>query len=618
MASAFSLLTAGGAKFDKNRFKDDFQLFEAKKRKDRKGKSKQVDAVAVGSTLPSSLDFFGDHPHPQHKPEPESESESDSESDSGSSSTSIPAPPPQKITLTGSEPLPKSLHTNLPSLVNHESHSLTSAEGGPLLSALSQANIHSLWGVQCAVGGCLLEDRDTLCVAPTGSGKTLSYVLPTIVKLREPARKLKGTDEGKGVRALVVVPTHDLAVQIQGVIKAVTRGRHWRSMVLTKATEKAVWESAPGESVKSDEDGDSEMKDGEDSGDEEEDEDDNESTGSVDEFAPKVSGNPEGLGIDVLVATPERLHHLIDSRRISLARTKYVILDESDRLLSSDFLPQVEPILSACSNPAVQKCFLSATMPAGAEALAKKWLKDGGVRVVVGVKDSAVTTVDQSLLYTGSESGKLLALRNLISSGQLPYPSLIFVQSIDRAEELYKTLVLDGIKVDAVHGGKAKTKRDEAIKDFRVGAVWMLVVTEVLARGMDFRGVKVVINYDFPQTVPSYIHRIGRTGRAGRPGKAITFFNIEDGPYLRTIANVLRSSGCPVPDYMLDMKKPTKNEKKKLAKAPPKRKAVGGGGRDLNREAGKKKKQMVEASKKRKMLEKKEKGGDKEKNDDEE
>lgn len=121
---------------------------------------------------------------------------------------------------------------------------------------------------------------------------------------------------------------------------------------------------------------------------------------------------------------------------------------------------------------------------------------------------------------------------------------------------------------------------------------------------------------DFPQTVPSYIHRIGRTGRAGRPGKAITFFNIEDGPYLRTIANVLRSSGCPVPEYMLDMKKPTKNEKKKLAKAPPKRKAVGGGGRDLNREAGKKKKQMVEASKKRKMLGKGGRGEEKEKKDD--
>ncbi|WVQ75579.1 ATP-dependent RNA helicase ROK1 [Cryptococcus sp. DSM 104548] len=604
MASAFSILTAGGAKFDRSRFKDDLELFTTKsKRKDRKGKSRQIDNVATSSALPSSLDFFGDHsqqklPHPE--PE-EEESDSDDESDSGSSSASIPAPPPQKITLTGPDPLPKSLHTNLPSLVSHDIHPLTSAEGTPLLSALASANIHSLWGVQCAVGGCLLEDRDTLCVAPTGSGKTLSYVLPTVVKLREPARNLKDKAEGKGIRSLILVPTHDLAVQIQGVVKAVTKGRHWRTLVLSKATEKAVWESAPGEA-----DGADEGKEtvGEDS-------EDDTSTGSVDEFAPKKSGNPEGLGIDILIATPERLHHLVDSRKVSLVHTQYVILDESDRLLSPDFLPQIEPILAACTNAQVQKCFLSATMPSGAEGLAKKWLKQGGIRVVVGVKDSAVTTVDQSLLYTGSEAGKLLAIRNLISTGQLPYPSLIFVQSIERAEELYKTLLLDGIKVDAVHGGKAKTKRDEAIKNFRTGAVWMLVVTEVLARGMDFRGVKVVINYDFPQTVQSYIHRIGRTGRAGRPGKATTFFTIEDGPHLRTIANVLRSSGCHVPDYMLDMKKPSKNDKRKLAKAPVKRKAVGGGGRDLEKEAGKKRKAMVEASKRRKVKEARE-GSDQE------
>ncbi|ODN74523.1 ATP-dependent RNA helicase ROK1 [Cryptococcus amylolentus CBS 6039] len=595
MASAFSILTAGGAKFDRNRFKDDLELFTTKqKRKDRKGKSKPVDNVAITSALPSSLDFFGDHPQqkPQQPESEEEESDSDDESDSGSSSASIPAPPPQKITLTGPDPLPKSLHTNLPSLVSHENHPLTSAEGSPFLSALASANIHSLWGVQCAVGGCLLEDRDTLCVAPTGSGKTLSYVLPTVVKLREPSRNLKDKEEGKGIRSLILVPTHDLAVQIQGVVKAVTRGRHWRTLVLSKATEKAIWESAPGEAA-----GEDKEMEGDDS------EDDDESTGSVDEFAPKKSGNPEGLGIDILIATPERLHHLINSKKVSLAHTNYVVLDESDRLLSPDFLPQIEPILAACTNSQVQKCFLSATMPSGAEGLAKKWLKQGGIRVVVGVKDSAVTTVDQSLLYTGSEAGKLLAMRNLISTGQLPYPSLIFVQSIERAEELYKTLLLDGIKVDAVHGGRAKTKRDEAIKRFRTGAVWMLVVTEVLARGMDFRGVKVVINYDFPQTVQSYIHRIGRTGRAGRPGKATTFFTLEDGPHLRTIANVLRTSGCPVPEYMLEMKKPSKNEKRKLAKAPVKRKAVGGGGRDLEKEAGKKRKAMVEASKRRKVKE---------------
>jgi ATP-dependent RNA helicase DDX52/ROK1 len=168
-------------------------------------------------------------------------------------------------------------------------------------------------------------------------------------------------------------------------------------------------------------------------------------------------------------------------------------------------------------------------------------------------RDSAVTTVDQSLLYTGSESGKLLALRSLISEGNLPYPSLLFTQSVARADELHKTLALEGLRVDVVHGNRSMARRDEAIAAFREGRVWLLVVTEVLARGMDFRGVKVVVNYgefadasmchmdelmqippDFPQTVQSYIHRIGRTGRAGRPGKAITFFSNEDGPYLRT------------------------------------------------------------------------------------
>ena len=105
---------------------------------------------------------------------------------------------------------------------------------------------------------------------------------------------------------------------------------------------------------------------------------------------------------------------------------------------------------------------------------------------------------------------------------------------------------------------------------------------------------------DFPQTVQSYIHRIGRTGRAGRPGTAITFFSNEDSPHLRTIANVLKTSGCPVPEYMLEMKKPSKNLKKFRAQVPVKRKEVGGGGRDVAKEMGKKRRDMVEASKRRK------------------
>lgn len=111
------------------------------------------------------------------------------------------------------------------------------------------------------------------------------------------------------------------------------------------------------------------------------------------------------------------------------------------------------------------------------------------------VRDSAVSTISQSLLYTASESGKTLALSNLIASGDLPYPSLIFTQSIERADELHKYLSMEGLRVGLVHGKITPARRDEAVRSFREGEVWVLVVTEVLARGMDFRGVKVVVNY---------------------------------------------------------------------------------------------------------------------------
>lgn len=275
MASTFNLLTAG-ARFNKSRFQKDMELFE---KKEKKGKGK---AKAKEAALPSSLNFFGDR-SAAPKTEPESESESESEDESV---PDIPEPPKQKITLTGSEPLPASLGTDLASLFTDDSPLRK-----PLLRALNAANIHGLWGVQCAVSGSLLGGRDTMCIAPTGSGKTLSYLLPTLVQLRQPARKLG--DEAKGIRALVVVPTHDLAVQIHGVLKAITEGQKWRCMVLSKATQKAVCDSAPGHNSGSDDD-------------------------DEEEEHQNLEG---GLGIDVLVATPERLHHLLDAGRVSLARS---------------------------------------------------------------------------------------------------------------------------------------------------------------------------------------------------------------------------------------------------------------------------------------------------------
>jgi ATP-dependent RNA helicase DDX52/ROK1 len=232
------------------------------------------------------------------------------------------------------------------------------------------------------VGGSLLEGRDVICVAPTGSGKTLAYVLPTLVRLGDPARTLassasekdvsekrdgektgkgktgkgktgkgsssrseKGDElekqdggEGQGIRALIVVPTHDLAVQIEGVVKAVTRKRGWRCLVLSKATEKAICESSPGasdvvdeddealaESGEKDEDGEGDQEKDEDEEEEEEREEEKEVKGKAKKEVKgkgKNSGKKDNggrLGIDILISTPERLHHLLEEGKISLA-----------------------------------------------------------------------------------------------------------------------------------------------------------------------------------------------------------------------------------------------------------------------------------------------------------
>lgn len=237
--------------------------------------------------LPPSLNFFGDSKAQQDESDDGSESDASSSS-SSSSAASIPEPPKQKITLTGPDPLPTSLGTDLESLFEKDD-----TLKKPVLRNLAAANIRSLWGVQCAVGGSLLDGQDTMCVAPTGSGKTLAYFLPLLVQLKAPSRKMD--DKDQGIRSLVVVPTHDLAVQIHQVLSAILPPK-WRALVLSKATQKAVCESAPGPKFGKGEDAE-----------------------SADES--EEEGEREGnLGIDFLISTPERLHKLIDEGLVSLAK----------------------------------------------------------------------------------------------------------------------------------------------------------------------------------------------------------------------------------------------------------------------------------------------------------
>jgi len=151
---------------------------------------------------------------------------------------------------------------------------------------------------------------------------------------------------------------------------------------------------------------------------------------------------------------------------------------------------------------------------------------------------------------------------------------LIFVQSKQRARQLCKELKFDGVNVDVIHADKKKEERDEIIKEFRLGRIWVLICTDLMSRGIDFKTVNQVINYDFPQSLVSYIHRIGRTGRGGRKGKAITFFTDADKDYVRTIANLMKKSGDNVPEWMLKMKQCDQKEWKKLEKVPVSRKPI--------------------------------------------
>ncbi|KAI8320959.1 P-loop containing nucleoside triphosphate hydrolase protein [Martensiomyces pterosporus] len=385
--------------------------------------------------------------------------------------------------------------------------------------------------------------RDLIANAPTGSGKTLAFLLSILHQVH--------SAEKDGFRAIVVSPTRELATQIYEHLRNLTAGRKIKTCLMTKNA------------------------------------------------AAKQAQDPTlRQKYDILVTTPLRLVHSIQNSEVDLKHVRNLVLDEADSLMEKGFLEQVDEILAACTSPNLQISLFSATMPSSVEQMANTIMKDP-IRVIVGSKNAATETIEQKLVYVGQEEGKLIEVRNMIAAGFKP-PCLIFVQSIDRAKELFHELIYDGINVDVIHSERTQTQRNRIIQKFRTGELWVLICTELLARGIDFKGVNLVVNYDFPQSAQSYIHRIGRTGRAGRAGKAITYFTKEDGPYLKTIVNVMRESGCEVPEWMVEMKNPTKDEKKKLKKNPVDRRAISTVPRYDQRRL-KRKQQIIEQSKAKKQ-----------------
>jgi ATP-dependent RNA helicase DDX52/ROK1 len=195
------------------------------------------------------------------------------------------------------------------------------------------------------------------------------------------------------------------------------------------------------------------------------------------------------------------------------------------------------------------------------------------LKVQIGVMNATASAVKQNIVYVGKEDAKLMTLRQSIKEGFEP-PMLIFVQSKTRAKELYHELIFDGVNVNVIHGDKKKHERDAIITQFRMGEIWVLICTDLMARGIDFKTVNSVINFDFPTSLVSYIHRVGRTGRAGREGTATTYFTDEDVPYVKNIANLMLKSGHDVPEWMLKLKSAHNKEWKKIELKPLRRQTI--------------------------------------------
>ncbi|OWB61825.1 hypothetical protein B5S29_g2728 [[Candida] boidinii] len=433
-----------------------------------------------------------------------------------------------------------------------------------LLNNLIDSGFTEPTPIQCESIPLVLNDRDIIACAPTGSGKTLAFLIPLIQKLslylnntkdnKKSNNKKKLNKDNHKLRGLIISPTNELANQIFQELSNLTKDTDLQVAILNKS------------------------------------------------IASKLKNNIISKDkFDIIVSTPLRLIDIVKNESLDLSKIELLIFDEADKLFNKEFLEQTDNILTQCTNPKLRKCIFSATITSSVEEIANS-IMISPLRVIIGRKEAANTNIDQKLVFCGNEHGKLLAIRELIQKGEFKPPVIIFLQSIVRAKSLFHELLYDRLNVDVIHAERTQKQREMIIENFKNGKLWVLICTDVLARGVDFKGINVVINYDVPISAQSYVHRIGRTGRANRKGKAITFYTKEDILAIKPIVNVMKQSGSieGLPEWLNnDLSKLTKKEKERIKKAPIDRKQISTVP-GVVRKKRKLRKEMIEASKKRK------------------
>lgn len=385
----------------------------------------------------------------------------------------------------------------------------------PLLKALHEEGYETPTPIQQQAIPVVLSGKDLLGCAQTGTGKSAAFILPILQHLAaRPSAE-------KNIKALILTPTRELAIQINESAAAYGRFLPLKHQVVY---------------------------------------------GGVN-INTQITALRKGT--DILVATPGRLLDLVNQRIISLSAITHFVLDEADRMLDMGFIHDIKKVVSLLPQKR-QTLFFSATMPIEIAKLANTILRDP-VRVEVTPVSSTAERVTQ-LVYAVDKANKPKLLVHLLQE-EVRDHVLVFSRTKYGADRLVKFLARQNITAEAIHGNKSQNARQNALNGFKSGRLRVLIATDIAARGIDVEELKYVINFDLPNEPETYVHRIGRTGRAGASGKALSFCDIEERPYLQDINNLINQAipvtndhPYPVRDIFVAVPLPKKASQEKKEK----------------------------------------------------
>ncbi len=355
----------------------------------------------------------------------------------------------------------------------------------PVLKALSNEGYTTPTPIQEQAIPIILQHKDLLGCAQTGTGKTAAFAIPLLQLMHE--HQQAAPESRRTIKALILTPTRELAIQIEESFRAYGKYIDLKHLVIY---------------------------------------------GGVSQY---TQVNALRRGVDILVATPGRLLDLMNQNHISLRDIKFFVLDEADRMLDMGFVHDVKRIIAKL--PAKrQTLFFSATMPSEIQHLADVLLTNPEKVEVTPVSSTAETI--QQEMYFVEKQNKPALLMHLLKNDVIK-TALVFTRTKHGADKVAKGLSRAGIRAEAIHGNKSQNARQDALSNFKNRRTRVLVATDIAARGIDIDELTHVINYDLPNIPETYVHRIGRTGRAGASGIAISFCDREEKMYLRDIQKLI-------------------------------------------------------------------------------